>query len=147
MHCDWRISNGNMGTARQFRVAAEITEQNMVRAMAILLLCQLVGTVLEQATGLPVPGPVIGMVLLLALLAWRGGPSDMLEGTAQGILRYLGLLFVPAGVGFVTQLQELRANALAITVAIVVSTLLGLGVTGVLMQFFLRGERARQDAS
>ncbi len=119
----------------------------MVRAMAILLLCQLVGTVLEQATGLPVPGPVIGMVLLLALLAWRGGPSDMLEGTAQGILRYLGLLFVPAGVGFVTQLQELRANALAITVAIVVSTLLGLGVTGVLMQFFLRGERARQDAS
>ncbi len=110
----------------------------MVRAMAILLLCQLVGTVLQQGTGLPIPGPVIGMLLLLALLVWRRGASPAMEGTAQGLLRYLGLLFVPAGVGFITELQELRANALAIALAITVSTALGLGVTGLLMQLLLR---------
>jgi holin-like protein len=113
----------------------------MVRAMAILLVCQLAGTGLQQAAGLPIPGPVIGMVLLLGLLVWRGGASPSLHGTAQGLLRYLGLLFVPAGVGFVTELPELRANAGAITIAIVVSTILGLAVTGVLMQFLLKGER------
>jgi holin-like protein len=107
----------------------------MVRAMAILLVCQLAGTGLQQAAGLPIPG------LLLGLLVWRGGASPSLHGTAQGRLRYLGLLFVPAGVGFVTELPELRANAGAITIAIVVSTILGLAVTGVLMQFLLKGER------
>lgn len=113
----------------------------MVRAMAILLSCQLAGTVIQQAAGLPVPGPVIGLVLLLALLVWRGGPSESLAGTAQGILKYLGLLFVPAGVGFITELHELRANALAIAVGIAVSTILGMAVTGLLMQWLLRGDR------
>jgi holin-like protein len=106
----------------------------MVRAIMVLLLCQLAGTVVQQATGLPIPGPVMGLVLLLALLAWRGGPDQVLHDTANGFLRYLGLLFVPAGVGVVTELQELRTNALAILVAIPVSTVLGLVVTGVLMQ-------------
>ena len=106
----------------------------MVRAIMILLLCQLAGTVVQQASGLPIPGPVMGLVLLLGLLVWRGGPDQVLNDTAGGLLKYLGLLFVPAGVGVVTELQELRANALAIAVAIPVSTLLGLAVTGVLMQ-------------
>ncbi len=106
----------------------------MVRAFVILLLCQLAGTVAQEAVGLPIPGPVMGLVLLLAILVWRGGPSQTLHDTANGFLKYLGLLFVPAGVGVVTELQELRANALAISIAIPVSTILGLAVTGVLMQ-------------
>jgi len=114
----------------------------MVRAMAILLLCQLAGTILQQATGLPVPGPVIGLVLLLGLLAWRGGPSESMAATAQGILKYLGLLFVPAGVGFITELQELRANAFAIAIAIAISTFLGMAVTGLLMQWLLRAQES-----
>jgi len=100
----------------------------------ILLLCQLAGTVVQQVSGLPIPGPVMGLVLLLGLLVWRGGPDQVLHDTAGGFLKYLGLLFVPAGVGVVTELQELRADAVAIAVAIPVSTLLGLAVTGVLMQ-------------
>jgi len=115
----------------------------MIRAMAVLLLCQLAGTVLQQASGLPLPGPVLGLLLLLGILIWRRGPSAEMRGTTQGLLRYFGLLFVPAGVGVVTELHELRANALAIAVAIPVSTLLCLLVTGVLMQWFLRN---RADA-
>jgi holin-like protein len=111
----------------------------MVRAMMLLLLCQLAGTIIQQALRLPVPGPVLGLVLLLAVLVWRGGPSDHLRDTGNGLLRYLGLLFVPAGVGVVNQLPALRENALAILVAIPVSTLLGLAVTGLLMQLLLRG--------
>jgi holin-like protein len=115
----------------------------MVRAMMILLLCQLAGTVVQEASGLPIPGPVMGLVLLLGLLVWRGGPDDALHDTAGGLLKYLGLLFVPAGVGVVTELHELRANALAIVVAIPVSTFLGLAVTGLLMQRLAKG---RHDA-
>ncbi len=112
----------------------------MVRAIVVLLLCQLVGTVVQEGTGLPVPGPVLGLLLLMSLLLWRGGPSKELQETANGFLRYFGLLFVPAGVGVVTELQVLQANALAIAIAIPVSTILGLVVTGLLMQRLSRGE-------
>ena len=113
----------------------------MTRALAILLACQLAGTVIEQAVGLPVPGPVLGLLILLVLLARGGGPGRDLHDTAQGLLKYLGLLFVPAGVGVVTELPAIEQNALALAVAIPVSTVLGLLVTGTLMQFFV-GRRA-----
>jgi holin-like protein len=115
----------------------------MVWGMMILLLCQLAGTVLQQGTGLPIPGPVLGLVILLGVLAWRGRVPVRLRDTCQGMLKYFGLLFVPAGVGVVGELQALRANALAIIIAIPVSTILGLGVTGMLMQWLARG---REDA-
>jgi holin-like protein len=109
----------------------------MVRALTLLLLCQLIGTVVQEGTGLPIPGPVFGLILLLAWLVWRGGPAAELRGASEGLLRYLGLLFVPAGVGVVTEFQILRDNALALLIAIPVSTVLGLVVTGVLMNYFL----------
>lgn len=109
----------------------------MIRSLMVLLLCQLAGTVLEQATGLPVPGPVLGLALLMAVLLRTGGPAPELRATAQGLLKYLGLLFVPAGVGVVNELPVLRDNALALIVAIPVSTLAGLAVTGIVMQWFM----------
>ena len=115
----------------------------MIRALAILLFCQLAGTVLQQALGLPMPGAVLGFMLLVAVFLYTGGPGAALRETAQGLLRHMGLLFVPAGVGVVGELDVLRHNALALIIAIPVSTVLGLLVTGVLMQAFMR----RQDAT
>lgn len=113
----------------------------MIGALSLLLVCQLLGTIVAHAAGWPIPGPVLGLVLLLGLLIRRGGPPAPLQETAQGLLRNLGLLFVPAGVGVVNELHVLRTDALAIAVAVPVSTLLALGVTGGLMQLFMRGGR------
>ncbi|WP_234732324.1 CidA/LrgA family protein [Acidocella facilis] len=118
----------------------------MVRALTILVLYQLVGTIIQQGLGLPVPGPVIGLVLALAWFLKFGPPSEALRQTAQGLLKYLGLLFVPAGVGIVNEFGALRENALAILVAIAVSTTLGLLVTGVTMQWFLSRREAKPHA-
>ncbi len=107
--------------------------------MTTLLCCQLVGEAVSQGLGVPIPGPVLGLLLLLALLVVRRGPTAELQGTAGTLLRHLSLLFVPAGVGVVTQLDALRANWLPVTVAILVSTALGLGVTGWVMQRLSRG--------
>lgn len=118
----------------------------LVRALTILILYQLIGTVLQQGTGLPVPGPVIGLVLALIWFLKFGPPGDDLRQTAQGLLKYLGLLFVPAGVGVVNQLGVLQQNALAIIISIGVSTTLGLLVTGMTMQWFLSRREARPHA-
>ncbi len=113
----------------------------MLRTLTILIACQFVGEVAARAGNLPLPGPVIGLVLLLGWLIWRGGPDAEMRENCSGLLRHLLLLFVPAGVGIVTQLDVLRQNLVPALVAIVVSTALGLGVTGWLMQRLSRGTR------
>ncbi len=110
----------------------------MLRALTTLILCQFAGEVIARGAGLAMPGPVLGLVLLLAVLAARGGLDETMRSTAAGLLRHLSLLFVPAGVGIVTQLDALGRDWLAIAAAITVSTALGLGVTASVMQRLVR---------
>lgn len=111
----------------------------MIRGLTVLLLLQVVGEVVVDVTGLPVPGPVVGMVLLFGWLQWRRPAAD--AGTmraADGLLRHLQLLFVPAGVGIVTHLAVLRTEAVPLGVSLVVSWLAGLAVVGWIVQGFGR---------
>lgn len=101
----------------------------MLGALTTLLSLQLVGEVLVRWLGLPVPGPVVGMALMLGVLALRPAWHAALQPTADGLLRHLSLLFVPAGVGVVQHLQRLGDEALAIALALVLSTWIGLAVT------------------
>ena len=72
----------------------------MVSGFLQILLCQLIGEVIVAVTGVPLPGPVLGMLVLLAVLAWRRPLDDSpVVRACDGLLRHLGLLFVPAGVG------------------------------------------------
>ncbi len=95
----------------------------MLRAVALLLTLQLVGEALADAFAAPLPGPVIGMALLLAGLALAGGPSPTLDSASRGLLDNLGLLFVPAGVGVSLHLGRAAEEAWAIAAAVVVATL------------------------
>lgn len=102
--------------------------------LAILLMFQFAGEMIRAVTGLPVPGPVIGMVLLLiALLAKVPVPAGIHE-TSRKVLAYLGLLFVPAGAGVVTRLPMIGAHWLPIMVAVVGSTVITMVVTAVVMR-------------
>jgi holin-like protein len=114
----------------------------MINALTGLLVCQLVGELLARALELPVPGPVLGMVLLFAVLLLRHGEDgvapDSLNTVAGTLLNHLGLLFVPAGVGVVLYLPLLARDWLPISLAILVGTLGGVAVTGRLAALLLR---------
>jgi putative effector of murein hydrolase LrgA (UPF0299 family) len=118
----------------------------MIGGFALLLLCQLVGEMISRGLGLPVPGPVLGLVLLfLGLLAAERlrQPGTIVDDTvapvAEGLLRNLALLFVPAGVGVIQHLDVFVAHGLAIGLALVGSTAVTLVVT-VLVFVALAGE-------
>jgi holin-like protein len=106
----------------------------MLQSLTILLLFQLIGEVITRALELPIPGPVIGMLLLFITLVIRGSAPDSLRETAQGLLRYLPLLFVPAGVGVMVHAALLQSEWLAILITLVGSTLITLVVTAVAIE-------------
>jgi putative effector of murein hydrolase LrgA (UPF0299 family) len=103
----------------------------MLHALAAFLLAQLAGETVVRVTSLPLPGPVIGMVLVFMLLAARARLPAALEDTADGILRHLSLLFVPAGVGVVQQLDRLGSEGGRIFLVVLISTVCTLAVTAV----------------
>ncbi len=106
----------------------------MLNYLTLIFVCQLVGEFIISATGLPMPGPVIGMVLLFCYLLVRGYIPDDLGAVGDGLLSHLSLLFVPAGVGVMLHFKLLGDDMLAIGLALVVSTTLTVVVTALLMR-------------
>jgi len=110
----------------------------MIEAFAFLLLCQLAGEILSHGLGIALPGPVVGLLILFAglLIAQRTGSvsATSIGGTALGratggLLQYLSLLFVPAGVGVIDHLGLVNSYGPVLLIALVVSTALALAVT------------------
>lgn len=110
----------------------------MIVGMAVLLVCQLIGEAVVRGLGLPLPGPVLGLAILVAVAAIerrRRGDDGFVAAeaplgrVADGLIAALALLFVPAGVGVVQHLDLIGRNGVAIGTALVVSTLLTLVVT------------------
>lgn len=102
----------------------------MVRMLALILGLQLAGEALADTFALPLPGPVIGMVALFALLWFWEGPPPELDGIARGLLDNLGLLFVPAGVGVTAHLHIVGETWVALLLAVVVATVISIAVVG-----------------
>ncbi len=113
----------------------------ILHALALLLAFQLIGEAATFALDLPVPGPVLGMTLLLVVLALRRGLLARMRPTTSTLLTHLSLLFVPAGVGVMVHGARLAAEGLAIVVAIVVSTVLALAATALTIRALLRDDR------
>ena len=107
-----------------------------LRGLAILLLCQSAGEALARLAGVPLPGPVIGLMACFALLFWT--PVQRVVGTAaDGLLQHLSLLFVPVGVGVMTHLALIAEYGVRMLLAIVGSTLVGLAVTALVLRALL----------
>lgn len=105
----------------------------MIKGIAILLLFQLLGESLVFSTDLPLPGPVVGLVMLfVAMLLLKKYKLKLFANTEQaadGFLANLGLLFLPAGVGIIALWGELQSHVSAILIVLIISTILTLIVT------------------
>ena len=107
----------------------------MLTGFLQLLAFLLAGEVIVYLTALPLPGAVVGMALLLGWLLWRGRePSENLGKATTGILQFLSLLFVPAGVGIILHLERLQREWPAILGSVLFATLISVGLTGLLLQ-------------
>jgi holin-like protein len=112
-----------------------------LQGLALLLLWQAAGELLARAFGWPVPGPVVGLLLMAVALAWAPLRAPV-QAAARLLLAHLSLLFVPVSVGVITYLGLLARYGWQLAVAIVLSTWIGLVVTALVLRALLRGEPA-----
>ncbi len=113
----------------------------LLRGLTLLLIAQALGEALVRLTHLPLPGPVLGLLLMWAALQWVP-LRQAVQPAAEGLLAHLSLLFVPVGVGVMTHLHLISEFGLRLLLALVLSTGLGLAVTAwVLRSFLAREER------
>jgi holin-like protein len=113
----------------------------MLPQIAQLMFFQFAGEAIVKLTGVAFPGPLCGMLLLLAFLLATGGPSAELKGVGQKLIDNLGLLFVPAGTAVIAYGALFAKEGLAVLVALFVSTTVAIHIAGLVAQ-----RAARVDA-
>jgi holin-like protein len=114
----------------------------MLRAIFIIFFFQLLGESLKKFFEMRIPGPVLGLILLLIVLIFLKrfktaaitNLKDDVINTSNYILSYLSLLFVPIGVGVVMHLSYLENNLFKVLIIVFISTILTIGLTAFLME-------------
>jgi putative effector of murein hydrolase LrgA (UPF0299 family) len=111
----------------------------MLHALLILVGLQCLGDLIARAAGLPVPGTVIGLVLLWLGLTIRGARAGSapavpaaLDQTVRKLHDHFGLLFVPPGAGVVAHLDQLAQHGVALLMVVMVSTALTIAATALI---------------
>ncbi len=110
----------------------------MIQGLVQLFIFQALGDLVSKFALPFIPGPVLGLVLLLVFLSLRGHVPASIDVVSRSILQHLGLLFIPASVGVVLYLPVLQANAWAISAALVVSVVATVAVTSLVLKVLAR---------
>lgn len=118
----------------------------MLGYITLIFACQLAGELIVAALGLPIPGPVVGMLALLAGLLVRGSVPPDLAAIGDALLRNFSLLFVPAGVGVMLHAGLIGRELLPIAIALVFSTVATIAVTALIMDRLSRSGASREPA-
>ncbi|MBF8780068.1 CidA/LrgA family protein [Pseudomonas fulva] len=117
----------------------------LLRGLTWLVLFQLLGTALNHLLLPILPGPIIGLLLLLVFLMLRGEVGKPLTEASSSLLRYLPLLLVPPAVGVMVYARDIAADFWAIVGALVISCLFTLAFVGVLMHKLIQRQGKREE--
>jgi holin-like protein len=109
-----------------------------LNGVTLLLVYQLVGEITVRLLGLPIPGPVLGMVMLFITLMIRGRTPESVDQASSALLSHLSLLFVPAGVGMMAHFGRIADEWVPITLALLLSTVITMVATALIMQVTTR---------
>lgn len=107
----------------------------MLKGIITLLIFQFIGECITTLFELLVPGPVIGMVLMLIFLMIRKSSFPSLDSAVFLHLRYLPLLFIPAAMGIITQVDIISKEFWAIFTSLVIGTIVALAFSAKLMDY------------
>lgn len=106
----------------------------LLRQFAIIIVICFLGEILNRFLGIPIPGNVLGMIILLAGLVTKVIKLSYIEHISEFLLKHLSFFFVPAGVGIISSLDILKGNWISILAIVFISTVLVTAATGITVQ-------------
>lgn len=117
----------------------------LLRGLFWLVLCQLLGRAINALFLPMLPGPILGMLLLVVFLLCRGQVDEPIQQAASGLLKYLPLLLVPPAVGVMAYAEAIVADFWAVIGALVLSLILSLAFAGWMMQKLIERQARRRE--
>ncbi len=115
-----------------------------LKQFTIILTISLLGEVLHYFIPLPVPASIYGLLLMLAALMTGVVKRDSVRETGAFLVEIMPVMFIPAAVGLLETWGVLRPVWLPVAVITVVSTVLVMGVSGLVTQFVIRRDERRK---
>lgn len=111
-------------------------------AVAALFVMQMLGEALVRLFGVPLPGPLIGLLLLFGALVWHGRLPTGLRQTSSHTLQHLMLLFIPAVAGIMVHFDRIANEWLPFLLACVLGAAITIVVTAFTFRWMLRRVKA-----
>ncbi|MFR5264224.1 CidA/LrgA family protein [Clostridium sp.] len=109
----------------------------LLREMLIILAIYFVSEFISKSLHLPIPGNILGMLLLLFLLCTKVVKVEMIDKVSTFLLDHLAFFFIPAGVGIITAYNVLRGNTIKLLTIAIVSTFVIMAISGVVVQWVI----------
>lgn len=110
----------------------------MLKQFSIILSIYFLGELIQKTSGLPIPGNVMGMLILFFGLYTGIIKLSMIGKISDFFLENLAFFFLPAGVSLITCFTLLEGKWTAILVVSLISTVITLAVTGLTVQLVKR---------
>lgn len=111
-----------------------------LRQLAIILVICFIGEALNRLLNIPIPGNVIGMIILLISLLTGFIKVEAIEDITEFLLKHLAFFFVPAGIGVISSMDIIAENFLPMLAVILLSTIVVIVVTGITVQIIKGGK-------
>jgi len=110
----------------------------LFREALIILGIYLLGELLSKSLNLPVPGNILGMVILFILLCTKVIKVDNISTVTNFLLDHLAFFFIPAGVGLMSSIGIIKSTWWQLIVVCLSTTIIIIGVTGIIVQVISR---------
>ncbi|MCF6463631.1 CidA/LrgA family protein [Clostridium sp. Cult1] len=106
-----------------------------LKEFSLILIILFIGQVLQQKYNIPVPGTILGMIILLLLLITRVLKIERIEKISDVLLKHLTLFFVPSVVGIMNLFDKVKGIWVYLLIILFISTIVVMVVTGLTIQF------------
>jgi holin-like protein len=121
---------------------AEISMIKYLIQFGIIFLASFLGELLYTSLDLPIPGNILGMLLLLLFLLTGLLKLSMIEDVSNFMLKHLPFFFIPAAVGLITSFSLLEGKWTALVFIVVISTFIVAAVTGITTQVLIKRRKS-----
>lgn len=113
--------------------------------IGILTIYYYVGVLIVNLTNIIIPASIIGLILLWLSLKLKLVKIEYIQDGAGFLIAFLTLFFIPSTVGIIEYPELLTMNGLYLIIAVILSTLLAILISGKVCQWIEKKEQVKQE--